>query len=123
MTTDPDLETDILIVGAGPTGLLLANLLLKMGVNYVIIDKKSKTTSEPKAVSIDDESMRALQAVGLSHKIQNITVPGYGSIYKGPNGWQFAEVKPISHEYGFDKRNVFHQPEFEKIMEDALSSA
>ena len=60
MTADPDLETDILIVGAGPTGLLLANLLLKMGVNYVIIDKKSKTTSEPKEVSIDDESMRAL---------------------------------------------------------------
>ena len=74
MTTDPDLETDILIVGAGPTGLLLANLLLKMGVNYIIIDKNSKTTSAPKAVSIDDESMRALQAVGLSHKIQNITV-------------------------------------------------
>ena len=69
MTTDPDLQTDILIVGAGPTGLLLANLLLKMGVNYIIIDKNSKTTSAPKAVSIDDESMRALQAVGLSHKI------------------------------------------------------
>ena len=123
MTTDPDLQTDILIVGAGPTGLLLANLLLKMGVNYIIIDKKSKTTSEPKAVSIDDESMRALQAVGLSHKIQNITVRGYGSIYRGPNGRPFAEVKPISHEYGFDKRNGFHQPELEKIMEDALSSA
>ena len=60
MTADPDLETDILIVGAGPTGLLLANLLLKMGVNYVIIDKKSITTSEPKEVSIDDESMRAV---------------------------------------------------------------
>ena len=39
MTTDPDLETDILIVGAGPAVLLLANLVLNIAVNYVIIDK------------------------------------------------------------------------------------
>ncbi|MAT88216.1 MAG: monooxygenase [Aestuariivita sp.] len=123
MKTDPDVNTDILIVGAGPTGLLLANLLLTMGTNYVIIDKKPKTISEPRAVSIDDESMRALQAAGLSQVIEGITVHGYGSIYRGPNGYPFAQVKPTSREYGFDKRNAFHQPQLEKIMEDALLSA
>ncbi len=123
MTTGTDLDTDILIVGAGPTGLLLANLLLKMDVNVIIIDKKTKTINEPRAVSIDDESMRALQAAGLSQEIKDITVRGYGSIYRGPKGQSFAQVKPLSHEYGFDKRNAFYQPQLEKIMEDALSSS
>ena len=31
-------ETDVLIVGAGPTGLTLATALQKAGVNHVLID-------------------------------------------------------------------------------------
>ena len=65
--------------------------------------------------------MRALQAAGLSEAVQRITVRGYGSIYYGPKGQPFTQVKPASREYGFDKRNAFHQPELEKIMEDALT--
>jgi 3-(3-hydroxy-phenyl)propionate hydroxylase len=87
-----------------------------MSVSFVIIDKKTTTISEPRAVSIDDESMRALQAAGLSEAVQRITVRGYGSIYYGPKGQPFTQVKPASCEYGFDKRNAFHQPELEKIM-------
>ena len=43
MTSHSETNTDILIVGAGPTGLLLANLLSRMSVNFVIIDKKTTT--------------------------------------------------------------------------------
>ena len=32
-------KTDVLIVGAGPTGLLLANLLGTMGIETVIVDR------------------------------------------------------------------------------------
>ncbi|MDG1936422.1 MAG: FAD-dependent monooxygenase [Paracoccaceae bacterium] len=99
----------------------MANLLSRMSVSFVTIDKKTTTISEPRAVSIDDESMRALQAAGLSEAVQRITVRGYGSIYYGPKGQPFTQVKPASCEYGFDKRNAFHQPELEKIMEDALT--
>ncbi|MCM2474563.1 bifunctional 3-(3-hydroxy-phenyl)propionate/3-hydroxycinnamic acid hydroxylase [Rhizobium sp. CG5] len=114
-------ETDVLVVGAGPTGLLLANLLGSMGVSTILIERNETTVPEPRAVSIDDESLRALQAAGLAEKIAAITVKGYGSIYRGPDGRGFAEVKPFVKEYGFDKRNAFEQPLFEATLREALS--
>ncbi|MCR9062003.1 MAG: FAD-dependent monooxygenase, partial [Rhodobacteraceae bacterium] len=113
-------DTDVIIVGAGPTGLLLANLLGTMGVRTTIIERNAGTVDEPRAVSIDDESMRSLQAAGLSDEVGAICSRGYGSIYKGPNGNVFATVKPFIKEYGFDKRNAFQQPEFEAILRAAL---
>ncbi|MEM1272369.1 MAG: bifunctional 3-(3-hydroxy-phenyl)propionate/3-hydroxycinnamic acid hydroxylase [Pseudomonadota bacterium] len=118
----PAFDTQVLIVGAGPTGLLLANLLGRMGVQATIVERNPSTVQEPRAVSIDDESMRALQAAGLDTEIAAITAKGYGSIYYGPNGRPFAEVKPRLREYGFDKRNAFEQPEFEARLRKALSN-
>ncbi|MBW8300516.1 MAG: bifunctional 3-(3-hydroxy-phenyl)propionate/3-hydroxycinnamic acid hydroxylase [Hydrogenophaga sp.] len=118
---DAQEETDVLVVGAGPTGLLLANLLGSMGVSTILIERNETTVPEPRAVSIDDESLRALQAAGLAEKIAAITVKGYGSIYRGPDGRRFAEVKPFVKEYGFDKRNAFEQPVFEATLREALS--
>jgi 3-(3-hydroxy-phenyl)propionate hydroxylase len=47
----PDMVTaDVLVVGAGPTGLLLANLLGEAGVNVVILERNLSTVDEPRAV-------------------------------------------------------------------------
>lgn len=114
-------ETDVLVVGAGPTGLLLSNLLGSMGVRTTLVERNETTVQEPRAVSIDDESLRALQAAGLAETVAAITVKGYGSIYLGPDGRRFAEVKPHVKEYGFDKRNAFEQPVFEATLRQALA--
>ena len=114
-----DLNTDILIIGAGPTGLLLANLLGNMGVRTLLVERLDDTEREPRAVSLDDESMRMLQSVGLAEEVANICVHGYGSLYRGPTGKVFATVKPFVKEFGFDKRNAFEQPFFVDILRRA----
>lgn len=113
-------DTDILVIGAGPTGLLLTNLLGCMGVRTTLVERNETTVQEPRAVSIDDESMRALQAAELHREVAQITAKGYGSIYKGPTGKVFAEVKPVAREFGFDKRNAFEQPAFEEVLRGGL---
>jgi 3-(3-hydroxy-phenyl)propionate hydroxylase len=114
-------DTDVLIVGAGPTGLLLANLLGTMGVRTIIIERNGTTVDAPRAVSIDDESVRALQAVGLSDSLQSFVQKGYGSIYKGPSGRVFATVKPDTRMFGFEKRNAFQQPDLEAMLHSGLT--
>ena len=114
------MTTDVLIVGAGPTGLTLANLLGRMGVRTLIVERNQSTVQEPRAVSIDDESMRTMQAIGLAGEVQSITARGYGSRYLSPSGSQFALVDPVAREYGFDKRNGFQQPELEAVLRRGL---
>ncbi|MEO1330912.1 MAG: bifunctional 3-(3-hydroxy-phenyl)propionate/3-hydroxycinnamic acid hydroxylase [Pseudomonadota bacterium] len=122
MTVPPAVtRAEVAIVGAGPTGLLLANLLGAAGVSVVIIERNANTVQEPRAVSIDDESMRALQAAGLDRQVDAITASGYGSLYRGPTGAIFASVKPTERVYGFEKRNAFEQPVFEALLRDGLS--
>ena len=110
------MKTDVLIIGAGPTGLLLANFLGSMGVPTLVIERNTKTVAMPRAVSIDDESMRTIQSIGLDRDLDAIIQKGYGSICTGRAGDVFAEVKPVSREFGFEKRNAFRQPELEALL-------
>ena len=50
-------DFDVLIVGAGPSGLTLANILANLNISVCIFDKKASTVGEPRAVSIDDLSL------------------------------------------------------------------
>lgn len=121
MTTLNSINTDVLIIGAGPTGLTLANLLGQAGVNTLIIDRKPGTVTEPRAVSIDDESLRTMQAVGLDEAVLRDVVPGYGVHYfTRPGGRCFGKVEPTGKLYGFPKRNAFRQPLFEGTLKTGL---
>jgi len=118
---DPILERySVLIVGAGPTGLMLANLLGQAGVNVLLVEAKDATVSEPRAVSIDDESLRVVQSVGLLSTVQHDLVHGYGSEYRSPSGRTFLTVKPQARPYGHPRRNAFRQPIFEGQLRAGL---
>ncbi len=112
---------DVAIVGSGPTGLTLANLLGTMGVRTVLVERNATTVQEPRAVSIDDESLRTMQAAGVIEEVQRFLVPGYGSHYYTPGGVCFAKVQPTGRPYGYPRRNAFRQPILEQQLRDALA--
>lgn len=110
----------VAVVGAGPTGLTLANLLGGLGVRTLLLERHPATVGEPRAVSIDDESLRTLQNAGVLDRVLPDIVPGYGVHYFSWTGREFARVEPTSLEYGHPKRNAFRQPLLEKSLADAL---
>ena len=60
------LDTEVVVVGAGPTGLMLANCLAKLGISVVIIDGKSEPTRESRALVVSaqtGEGMDKLRAL------------------------------------------------------------
>ena len=49
------LDTKVLIVGAGPCGVTIANFMGLYGVDAILIDRASDILDYPRAVGIDDE--------------------------------------------------------------------
>jgi 3-(3-hydroxy-phenyl)propionate hydroxylase len=110
------LTCDVAIVGAGPTGLTLANLLGQAGIAVVVIERNASTVTAPRAVSIDDESLRTMQAIGLIDEVMRNVAADYGSHYYTAKGSLFLKVEPATREYGFPRRNAFTQPELERTL-------
>jgi len=63
------MTTDVLIVGAGPTGLSLAVQLIRYGVDFVIIDKNETTTPHSKAIGVQARTLEIYDQIGLANEL------------------------------------------------------
>jgi 3-(3-hydroxy-phenyl)propionate hydroxylase len=115
-------EYQVIVVGSGPTGLTTANLLGRYGVRTLLVERNAQTVQEPRAVSIDDESLRTMQAIGAIDTVMAQVVAGYGSEYFTPSGGLFLKVEPTGTPYGYPRRNAFRQPVLEQQLKDHLKS-
>jgi 2-polyprenyl-6-methoxyphenol hydroxylase-like FAD-dependent oxidoreductase len=61
-------DIDVLIVGAGPTGLTLACLLAKYGVSFRIVDRNKTTTDRSKALGIQARTLELYEQLGITAK-------------------------------------------------------
>lgn len=110
----------VLIVGAGPVGVSMANLLGHYGVETLLIDRSPAVLDYPRAVGLDDEAIRTFQAAGLAEPmlrdmIQNVPMRMYTA------GKQcFAEILPSTREFGWFRRNLFSQPLGEETLRKGL---
>lgn len=67
-TTDVP-TTDVLIVGAGPTGLMLAACLQRLGVRFLIADRKHGPTRESRALALQARSLEVYDQLGLVQRV------------------------------------------------------
>ncbi|MBS1797235.1 MAG: FAD-dependent monooxygenase [Acidobacteria bacterium] len=63
------IKTDVIIVGAGPTGLALAGQLRRYGVEFVIFDQKDGTTPFSKAIGVQARTLEIYEQIGLADKL------------------------------------------------------
>jgi 2-polyprenyl-6-methoxyphenol hydroxylase-like FAD-dependent oxidoreductase len=59
-------ETDVVIVGAGPTGLSLACQLIRFGVDFIIVDRNEGPTPYSKALAVHARTLEIYEQLGLS---------------------------------------------------------
>ena len=62
-------DHDVVIVGLGPTGATLANILGEYGLDVVVLEREAGVYPLPRAVHFDDEAMRVFQSIGLADAI------------------------------------------------------
>ena len=114
-------DTDVLILGAGPVGLTLANLLGGYGVTTVLADSGEKLIDYPRGVGLDDESLRTFQTAGVVDQVLLHTTPQHIMRMVNGKGQVLANVAPGAQDYGWSRRNGFIQPLVDAELLQGLS--
>ncbi len=114
-------DADVVIVGAGPVGLTIANTLGVAGVKTLLIEKLEQIIDYPRAIGIDDESLRTLQSCGLADQVEAHITPNHWMRFYTADGRCFASIEPRTDEFGWSRRNAFIQPQVDNILYRGLS--
>ena len=69
-------STDVLIVGAGPTGLALASALRVQGIDHVIIDRAASTAVHSRAAAVHARTLESLATIGAADALVSLGRPG-----------------------------------------------
>ena len=69
MTMDAQ-EIDVLVVGAGPAGLTAAATLRRYGVEVLVVERKQRLSTHPRATVVSTRSMELLRSWGLEEEIK-----------------------------------------------------
>lgn len=112
---------DVIIIGAGPVGLTLANLLGQFGVSTVVFEGRDELIDYPRAVGIDDEALRTMQTIGLVDKVLPHTVPDQKIRIINGDRKILAEINPTTREFGWPRRNGFIQPLVDRALLEGLA--
>ena len=64
----PTKKTQVVIIGAGPTGLSMAAQLLRHNIDFVILEKNEKTTPLSKAIVVQARTLEIFEEIGLAEK-------------------------------------------------------
>src|SRR3954466_11528175 len=83
------MNTDVLIVGAGPTGLMLANQLGRRGIRTTIIDRHAGPVRETRALGVQARTLEIYARLGIVDREEEL-----GKIATGANVW--AEAKKMA---------------------------
>ncbi|HEX2885304.1 bifunctional 3-(3-hydroxy-phenyl)propionate/3-hydroxycinnamic acid hydroxylase [Vineibacter terrae] len=112
---------DVAIIGFGPVGATLANLLADCGLSILVLEREAGIYPLPRAVHFDDEVMRVFQTLGLADRMLPHTHVSPGMRFVDAQGrlvldWSRSpDVGPL----GWNVSYRFHQPDLERVLRDA----
>lgn len=116
-----DVDTDVLIIGAGPVGLTIANLLGIRGQRAIVLESRDELIDYPRGVGMDDEALRTIQSAGLLEEILPYTVPQHVVRMVNGKGKVLVTNDPKTDEFGFPRKHGFVQPLVDRELAAGLS--
>ena len=68
----PPAHFDVVVIGCGPVGMVLAGLLVNEGVRVLALEREAEIGYRPRARHIDGEAMRVLQTIGVAERSEQV---------------------------------------------------
>ena len=136
MPDTPPLETDVLVVGAGPTGLMAGLVLHRRGVNSLVIDGKSGPTRESRAIVVQARSMEIYDQLGLAEQVLaganpagRLRIAPDPSRAEGADQTDLADADDAGADFGaaqtgwtpFPGAQIFEQSRNEELLASTLA--
>jgi 3-(3-hydroxy-phenyl)propionate hydroxylase len=115
---------DVAILGYGPVGALLANLLGQAGLTVAVYERETAVFPLPRAVHYDGEVMRIFQSAGLAERIAEATRPSSrGMHFVNANGQTLMVRRGVEGRgpQGWPNNWYFHQPALEEILREGAA--
>ncbi len=117
-------QTDVLVVGAGPTGLVLALWLAKLGVRVRIIDKTIEPGTTSRALAVQARTLELYQQLDLTEAVIRLghKVPAVNLWVKGEAAARmpFENVGSGLTPYPF--LHIFPQDQHERLLVERLEA-
>ena len=116
-------EVDVIIVGVGPAGAVLAGLLAQRGVRVAAFDRLPDLYPLPRAIGFDHEVMRIMQELKISDRVLRHAAAYRPSEYRGVDGQLIKRLDMAAPPYrlGWAPNHVFDQPAFEREIRQRLT--
>jgi len=111
-------DCDIAIIGAGPVGLFMANLMGIAGYRVVLLERNEGLCPLPRAIAFDDEALRSLVQVGLLDTVAQGMIASPEVFFRNARGRVLMHMKDSPSITGQPRLATFHQPTFEAQLLD-----
>jgi len=114
---------DVAIIGYGPAGATLANLLGQYGLSVLVLEREAEIYPLPRAIHFDGEVMRVFETAGLRREVEAISRPGLKGMYFNNAAGETLLIRAGTSErgpHGCANNHYFHQPELEAVLRAGL---
>ncbi|KAG1850916.1 FAD binding domain-containing protein [Suillus subluteus] len=123
----PYSEVDVLIIGAGPAGLMCANALANARVNVRIVDKRAAKIAAGQADGISPRTIEVFQSYGIGERLLRESAQVHQAAFYNPSASggieltsRAPDVTAPSARYPFEV--ALHQGGIEAIFLDSMSA-
>jgi len=114
---------DVAIIGYGPAGATLANLLGPSGLSVLVLERDAEIYPLPRAIHFDGEVMRVFETAGLRREVEAISRPGLKGMYFNNAAGETLLIRAGTSArgpHGCANNHYFHQPELEAVLRDGV---
>jgi 2-polyprenyl-6-methoxyphenol hydroxylase-like FAD-dependent oxidoreductase len=117
-------QSDVLIIGAGPTGLVLALWLTKLGVKVRIVDKTAEPGTTSRALAVQARTLELYRQLDLTDAMLKLghKVPAVNLWVKGKPATRLSFERIGSELTPYSFLHIFPQDQHERLLIERLEA-